>query len=216
MRQDTWLSGALCDLQQMAFCVIPCRGQQYAHQRVVSIRVKAIKGPCTLQRAPQVGGDGCYFPSPGRALERKGQVHGWRERSREEGKAEVSRPFPSCLPPHHPLDLSPRAGTILSNQTLCNCSLQTPPLAFACFVLIACQNPSHISLRALLNVTSSIKIAPSSQDRCAPSLLSWPFPKSTRQCFSCAWFVPPDRRTLRARVMLCPSAPPPRHLAPRL
>lgn len=106
MRQDTWLSGALCDLQQMAFCVIPCRGQQYAHQRVVSIRVKAIKGPCTLQRAPQVGGGGCYFPSPGRALQRKGQG-AWVERKEPEGResrgVQALPKLPSASPPTRPL-----------------------------------------------------------------------------------------------------------------
>lgn len=29
---------------------------------------------------------------------------------REEGNKEVPKPFSSCLLPHHPLDLSPRAG----------------------------------------------------------------------------------------------------------
>lgn len=59
---------------------------------------------------------------------RQGEVHGRREGSalRRGEKADMPGPFPGGLPPRHPPALPPHAGTVLPDQTLCNCSMRTP------------------------------------------------------------------------------------------
>lgn len=98
----------------------------------------------------------------------------WMERNewawKKERKVEVSKAFPSCPPPHHPQD----PATFLLNQTLCNGSLQTPITGLCLLCSWACQNPSHISLRAQPNVASSIKLLPHRRTDVPHSLLSQP------------------------------------------
>lgn len=87
----------------------------------------------------------------GSAGQRKRDLQGGRRESRGPGSSAAGQ-SPSQAAFCHPPRPAPSPTARPSATDPC----KPLPVAFAYFVLAACQNPSHLSLRALLNVTSSV------------------------------------------------------------
>lgn len=113
---------------------------------------------------------------------RQGEVHGRREGSalRRGEKADMPGPFPGGLPPRHPPALPPHAGTVLPDQTLCNCSLRTPTTGLCLPRSCRLPKPSHTSLGALLNVTPPQGETSLASGQMCPVPPQMSLPRSTR------------------------------------
>lgn len=173
--------------------------------RVVAIRAEAIKRPCELQIAPQVGGNGVMFILQSGAQKRKGPGGDTGSRARtedgergsclEEGRGSKDAQTLPLLPSASPLPvLSPSASpslpttrcTIVPCKPLCRSS---PTL----FLLSNITLPTHP--RALLNVASCIKRhLPCPWEDVVHVSVDIPFLRALTHCFLGAGLAPPGSK----------------------